>query len=415
MVTKRARPRTARIWLITAAVIILIFYAVHMMTRGKLPIRVAQAAMGDLRSTVAAGGKVEPQPDLNFEAHAPFAGVVKTVDVHPGQKVTAGTLLLTMDTSDAQSRLAAARAALTGAQAALDATQHGGTPEQRVALLGQMQTAKIDRDQAQHDLDALQKLQATGAASASEVSAAEARLNADNNSIQVVEQRQTARLDSAELNHARADLENAQAAYAAAQDALRQAVVRAPFAGTVYSLPVAPSEFVQMGDRLLSMADLTHLRVMAYFDEPEIGNLQVGQATTVVWDARPDQVWHGHVARLPSNIITYLNSRNVGEALITLDDADGSLLPDTNVRVTVTVANESNVLIVPRDALHIEQGKMYVYRLEGESLHRVPVAIGKLNYTDVEIVSGLKTGETVALNTTNGQPLSSGVPIKVVQ
>ena len=415
MATKRARPRTARIWLLTAVAIILIFYAVRMMTRGKLPIRVAQASIGELRSTVATNGKVEPQPDLNFEAHAPFAGVVKTVNVRPGQKVTAGTLLLTMDTSEAETRVAAARAALAGAQAALDSAEHGGNPEQRVALLGQLQSATIDRDQARHDLDALRKLQATGAASASEVSAAESRLNADNNSIQVLEQRRSARLDSAELAHAKADLENAQAAYAAAQDALRQAVVRAPFAGTVYSLPVAPSEFVQMGDRLLSMADLTHMRVMAYSDEPEIGNLQVGQPATVIWDAHPDQVWHGHVARMPSNIITYLNTRNVGEALITLDDADGSLLPDANVRVTITVANESNVLIVPRDALHIEQGKMYVYRLEGDSLHRVPVVIGKLNYTDVQIVSGLRAGETVALNTTNGQPLSSGIPVRVVQ
>lgn len=415
MVTKKARPRTARVWIATAVALILIFYVVRMMTRGKLPVRVAQATMGDLRTTVATNGKVEPEPDSNFEAHAPFAGVVKTVAVHAGEQVPAGKLLVSMDTSQAETQLASARAAVAGAQAALAAAQHGGTPEQRVALLGQIQSATLDRDQAQHDLDALRKLEATGAASASEVSAAEARLNADNSSIQVLQQRRSVSLDSGQIAHAKATLEDAQAAYAAAQDAMRQAVVHAPFAGTVYSIPVAPTEFVQAGDRLLSMANLTHLRVLAYFDEPEIGNLAVGQPAAVVWDARPNQVWQGTVERLPSTIITYLNSRNVGEALIKLDDADGALLPDTNVRVTVTVANESNVLIVPRDALHIEQGNTYVYRLEGDSLHRVPVVIGKLNYTDVEIVSGIKAGDAVALNTTNGQPLSSGVPVKVVQ
>ncbi|HEX4064826.1 MAG TPA: efflux RND transporter periplasmic adaptor subunit [Acidobacteriaceae bacterium] len=415
MATNRATPRTARIWLLTAVAIIIIFYVVRLMTRGKLPIRVAEATMGELRSTVATNGKVEPLPENNFEAHAPFAGVVETVNVHPGEKVAAGQLLIAMDTTEATTRLAAARAALTGAQASLQSAEQGGTPEERVSLLGQLQSAKIDRDQAQHDLNALQKLQASGAASPNEVSAAEARLNADNNSIQILEQRKTARLDSAGLAHARANLQDAQAAYAAAEDALHRAVVHAPFAGTVYSLPVGPTEFVQMGDRLLSMAKVSHMEVMAYFDEPEIGNLQVGQPATVIWDAKPDQVWQGRVARLPSTIITYLNSRNVGEVLVTLDNPDGSLLPDTNVRVTVTVANESNVLIVPRDALHIEQGKTFVYRLEGDSLHRIPVVIGKLNYTDVQIVSGLKAGETVALNTTNGQPISTGVPVKVVQ
>jgi HlyD family secretion protein len=415
MATNRARPRTGRIWLLTAVAIILIFYVVRLITRGKLPIRVANATMGELRKTVATNGKVEPLPQDNFEAHAPFAGVVETIDVHPGEKVPAGKLLVAMDTSEAETRLASARAALTGAQASLQSAEQGGTPEERVSLLGQMQSARIDRDQAQHDLDALKKLEASGAASTSEVSAAEARLSADNNSLRVLEQRQTARLNSDELAHAKATLQDAQAAYAAAQDALRQAVVHAPFAGTIYSLPVSPTEFVQMGDRLLSMAKLSHMQVMAYFDEPEIGTLQVGQPATVIWDARPEQVWQGRVARLPSTIITYLNSRNVGEVLVTLDNPDGSLLPDTNVRVTVTVANESNVLIVPRDALHIEQGKTFVYRLEGDSLHRIPVVIGNLNYTDVQIVSGLKAGETVALNTTNGQPLSTGVPVTVVQ
>lgn len=415
MVTKKARPRTARVWIITAVAIIITFYVVHMITRGKLPIRVAQAAIGDLRTTEATNGKVEPQPNLNFEAHAPFAGVVKTINVHAGEKVSAGQLLVAMDTSEAETRLASARAALTGAQAALQAAQHGGTPEQRVALLGELESAKIDRDQAQHDLDALKKLEPSGAASPSEISAAEARLNADNNSIQVLQQRQSARLDPAELTHAKADLQDAEAAYAAAQDALRQAVVRAPFAGTVYSIPVSPTEFVQAGDRLLSMADLSHMRVLAYFDEPEVGDLAVGEPATIVWDARPDQIWHGTLARLPSTIVNYLNSRNVGEALIAFSDGDGDLPPEANVRVTVTVANESNVLVVPRDALHIEQGKTYVYRLEGDSLHRIPVVIGKLNYTEVQIVTGLKAGETVALNTTNGQPLSSGVPVNVVQ
>lgn len=415
MVTHRARPRTARVWLITAVAIIIIFYIVRTITRGKLPIRVAQVTMGDLRSTVATNAKVEPQQQLNFEAHAPFAGIVEMVNVHEGQQVSAGKLLVAMDTSEAQTRLAAARAALTGAQAGLDAAEHGGSPEQRVAFTGQLQGAAIDRDQAQHDLDALKKLEASGAASPSEVSAAQTRLDADNSSLQALQQRQTARVNSADVAHAQAEFQDAQAAYAAAQDALRQAVVHAPFAGTVYSLPVSRTEFVQMGDRLLSIADLTHMEVLAYFDEPEIGNLRLGQPATVVWDARPDQVWHGHLARLPSTIITYGTSRNVGQALITLDDADGALLPDTNVRVTVTVANESNVLIVPRDALHIEQGQTYVYRLEGDSLRRIPVVIGKLNYTDVQIVSGLKAGDTVATNTTNGQPLSTGVPVKVVQ
>ena len=44
-------------------------------------------------------------------------------------------------------------------------------------------------------------------------------------------------------------------------------------------------------------------------------------------------VWHGHIERTPVTVITY-GTRNVGEVLIHIDDADGQLLPDTNVTVT---------------------------------------------------------------------------------
>jgi len=411
MAKGQARPRPARNWIIAAIAIVIIFYGVHLITRGSLPIRVAAAAYGDLRNTVSTNGKVEPL--VNFEAHAPFPGVVETLDVREGDRVPAGKLLLSMDDTQAKARVATAEAAVKGAEAAYQAALHGGTQEEQIALAGDIQRAKIDRDQAQRNLEALQKLQSSGAASPSEIAAAQARLAADNSTLQSLEKRQTDRYGSADLAHIQATLNDAESEYAAALDALHQAVVHAPFAGTVYSVPVSRTEYVNQGDRLLSMADLSHLQVRAYFDEPEIGKLTVGQPATVVWDARPNDVWHGQIVHMPSTIITY-GTRNVGEVLVSIANDDDALLPDTNVRVTVTVANESNVLIVPRDALHIEQGSTFVYRKQGDFLHRVQVTIGQLNLTQVQILSGIRSGDIVALGTTNAQPLSDGVPVKVV-
>ncbi|HZZ40768.1 MAG TPA: efflux RND transporter periplasmic adaptor subunit [Acidobacteriaceae bacterium] len=414
MATKQKSPRTGRVWVITIIALIFVFYGVHLLTRGKLPIRVSTATIGNLTTTVATNGKVEPEPQSNYEAHAPFPGVVQGVYVHEGEKVPAGKLLLAMDDTEARARVATALAALRGAQAAGQAAQHGGTQEERLSLGGELAKAKIDRDQAQQDVNALEKLQASGSASPSEVSAARERLATDDSSIQVLQQRQTSRYDTMDLAHAQANLDDAQAGYDAALDALHHAIVHAPFAGTVFSLPVSRTEFVQLGDRLLSLADLSKLQVHAYFDEPEIGKLRVGQPVVIAWDARPNEQWHGHILRLPSTIVAY-GTRNVGEVLMSLEDYHDELLPDTNVRVTVTVANESNLLVVPHDALHFEQGASYVYRLEGEMLHRVPVTVGTVNLSEVQIVSGLKAGDRVALNTTNGQPLSDGVPVQVVQ
>jgi HlyD family secretion protein len=111
-------------------------------------------------------------------------------------------------------------------------------------------------------------------------------------------------------------------------------------------------------------------------------------------------------------VITY-GTRNVGEVLVQIDDVDGQLLPDTNVTVTVTTSSQSNALSIPREALHSENGKSYVYKVVDDQLVRTPVTIGTPNLTQAPILSGLKEGDWVATGTTNGLPLQEGIPITV--
>jgi HlyD family secretion protein len=412
MTTVKRRRSSRWIWLAALAGVVVVFYFVRMATRTRIPVRTAVVVRGPLKSTIPTNGKVEPQ--INFEAHAPFPGLVKALYVHEGQKVSQGTLLLSMGDSDARARLAAALAALKTAQDSYSTLLQGGTQEERITLNGDLSKAQIDRDQAKHDLAALKQLQLSGAASASEVAAAQERLDADNTSLAVLQQRKTQRYDAADLSRAQAALADAEAGYAAAQQAVNQANIRAPFAGTVYSIPVSRTEYMQQGDLLLQMADLSKMQVRAYFDEPEIGKLHVGQPITIQWDAQPGKQWHGHIARVPSTIITY-TTRNVGEVLVKIDDAENDLLPNTNVRVTALVADEPNALNIPREALHTENGQSYVYMMKGDTLHRTPVTVGNINLTQVEIRSGLKEGDVVALGSTNGQPIGDGVPIVEVK
>jgi HlyD family secretion protein len=131
-----------------------------------------------------------------------------------------------------------------------------------------------------------------------------------------------------------------------------------------------------------------------------------------VWDAKPNQTWHGHISRAPSSVITY-GTRNVGECLITVDDARGDLLPNTNVVVTVTTSQRFNVLSIPREALHTDGGD-FVYRVVSGKLVRTPIQVGVVNLTRVEIVSGLTDKDTVALNAANNRELCNGLPVKII-
>ncbi len=112
---------------------------------------------------------------------------------------------------------------------------------------------------------------------------------------------------------------DAQAAVASAENNLANIDIRSSISGSVYNVPVAQYDFVRDGDDLLDVADLNHIQVRAYFDEPEIGKLAIGQPVKIVWDAKRDEAWHGHVALVPTTIFTY-GTRNVGVCIITIDD-----------------------------------------------------------------------------------------------
>jgi HlyD family secretion protein len=246
------------------------------------------------------------------------------------------------------------------------------------------------------------------------VASARQRLDAAEANLHALDQNANSRYSPAEVERARAALADAQANLAAARQVVAQTAMRAPVAGTVYSLDAGPTEFVEEGKMVLQMADLHHERVRAYFDEPEIGRLAVGQKIQIKWDAKPGRIWNGHIERTPVTVIN-LGTRSVGEVLVKIDDADGQLLPDTNVTATVTISSEPNVLGVPREALHSESGKTFVYKVAKDTLQKTFVTTGTINLTQVAILSGLQEGDLVATGSVNGQPLQDGTSIKVVR
>ena len=356
-------------------------------------------------------GRVEPLED--FEAHAPLAGVVNNIYVHLGQEVQSGQELARMDDSEARKELAAAEASLESSVATLQAMQQGGTQDERLTATADLNSAKTQVQQDQASLTALQKLQTEGAASANEVELAKHQLNAAQARVAQLQARKGERYSADDLRAQKAQVTQAQAAVDAARAIYAGVDIHAPFAGTVYAIPVSQYQFVAAGDTLIQVANLKKLEIKAYFDEPEIGQLKAGQPVTIVWPARPGEEWHGHIVQAPTTIITYGGTRNVGECLISVDDTNGVLLPDTNVTVTVTESQRNNVLSLPREALHTEGMNDYVYRIVDGHLVKTAVQVGLTNLTRFEILGGLKEGDEVALGSTSEAELSDGLRVKV--
>jgi HlyD family secretion protein len=400
------------LWIGAAVLLIAVFLAARFFLRDRLPVRVARLEHEMLQNTVSTNGHVEPVTPYQF--YSPLATTVKAVYAQEGDLVHSGKLILQLDDVAARAQVASAESAVKTAQAALDAATHNGTQAEQQTASAEVEQDRLARDQAQHDLDALTRLASTGAASPGEVTAARERLETAQASLNAAQQSSQHRYSPGEIARAQAALNDAEAALAAARHIEAQTAYYAPVTGTIYTMDAAPSEFVETGKLLIEMADLHQERVRAYFDEPDLGRLAMGQKVAISWDAKPGREWHGHISRLPVTVVTY-TTRNVGEVLVDLDGSEDDLLPDTNVTVTVTISSEPNALSMPREALHEQNGSYFVYKVVGNELQRVAVTIGPPNTTQVPILSGIQEGDVVATGTTNGQPLQEGVPIKEVR
>jgi HlyD family secretion protein len=400
------------VWAVVAVAACFALILLLRLRHTEVPVRADRVERRDIVSTVSTNGKVEPTQD--FQAHAPVPGVVQGLYVDLGQTVHAGQELLRMDDSEARKNLATAQANLDSSLATLNAMEHGGTQDELLTSKTELAQAQTQQQLDIASLASLQKLQAQGAASPNEVAAAQQRLAATKAHLAQLQARRTGRYATDDLAAQRAQVTQARAALDAAQKDYANVDVHAPFAGTVYALPVAQYDYVQSGEALVDVADLNKLQIFAYFDEPEIGKLAAGQSVKIEWPAKPNQIWHGHILEAPTTIITY-GTRNVGECLIAVDDAHGDLLPNTNVTVTVTTQSRTNALSLPREALRTEGASNFVYRIVNGQLVKTPVQVGGVvNLTRFEVAGGLNEGDRVALNATTETDLSDGLHVRIV-
>lgn len=410
---EEVRSNGKRMWIIVACIVVGVLLLAAFVTRRRdVGVRAATVEPTTITATIQTNGKIEPID--GFEAHAPFPTTVKKIYVQQGQHVKAGQLLLELEDADARAREAQAQAALANAQANVSAVRQGGTREEVLTNQASLQQAQGELNAAQRNLDSMRKLQQTGAASPGEVADAENRLKNAQAQVHLLQSKLNSRFSSSEIAKAQAQSREAQASVAAAGEVISQSNIRAPRAGTVYYLPVREGQFINSGDLLVQVADLSKMQLRAYVDEPDIGKLAAGQLVTVTWDGKPNKSWQGSVTHVPTTVVS-LGTRNVGEFTCIVNNGDETLLPNVNVNVNIITAKDENALVVPREAIHQDDNKRFVYQIVDGQLKRRDVQTSLSTLTQTEITSGLKPNDVVALSAVGGDALKDGMAVRVVQ
>ncbi|WP_338465645.1 HlyD family secretion protein [Novosphingobium sp. ZN18A2] len=233
-----------------------------------------------------------------------LSGFVRAVPVKENQQVGKGALLVQIDPSDYNSNLAQATAQIDVARAGEAANRAQVTEAQSGVAQAQAALATAQRDLAyfKGEVARYTPLAATGAEpaqtlaqfkssrdkAAADVAAKQAALKQARDRIAAVQ---------AQVGQSSAQIEAAKAQADNARTNLAQTTLTAPIPGEVASKTVRVGQFVQPGQRLMTVVP-EHLYIDANFKETQIGLMRPGQPVTIEVDALSGVEFHGHVESL---------------------------------------------------------------------------------------------------------------------
>lgn len=167
--------------------------------------------------------------------------------------------------------------------------------------------------------------------------------------------------------------------------------VRAPFEGSIIESSVVCGDFIEFGQSLFKISDLSFLWVNVSIYEKDLLRVRQGCEAAIEVAAFPDEKFKGELA-LISDVVDE-KTRTV-KGRVEVSNKQGKLRPGMFAEVDLVSALESKALFIPEWAVHDIKDKKVVFIPTGENSFSVKeIATGSKVNGFVEVVEGLKEGD----------------------
>jgi len=211
-----------------------------------------------------------------------------------------------------------------------------------------------------------------------------------------------------ELEMARAQVAQAQAAVALARLQLQHSVIASPLAGTVVRRAINPGEMAAPGVPLFTVARIDPVDATLDLSETDLGQVRAGQPALLRVDAYPARVFQGVVrAVAPSGD----PRTRIFKVKVAVANPARALRPGMFARGEITVGRAVNALVIPRDAVSTDSGQPVVFVADGGVARRRTVTLGATAGPLVEVRGGLRLGDRVIVSGQSG--LTDGAAVTV--
>jgi multidrug efflux pump subunit AcrA (membrane-fusion protein) len=359
------------------------------------PIKTEPVRQETVRRSVEVVGTIAAVDEATVSSEAD--GVVSRILADLGDRVRAGQVMVELDREKQQYSFEQQKAALARALARFGAS----TPDKLPAIeqTPDVQKASAELVQAKQAFERAEELQRRQLVPRQTLDDAEATLRA-----------KQANYDSAIQNakNLKADIAASEASMKLADRQLRDTYIRAPFEGYVARRLVNLGQLVKAPAPVMSIVRVDPLKVTAEIPERMAPWIHVGEPVTLYVDAYPGQAITGKVSRISPAVNTSTRAFPF-EALV--PNGEGLLKPGTFARVHIESGKVDQVLTLSYSAIQYRYGVNRVFVVQGDHIGARELKVGDRLGDRIEVVSGVKPGEIVAV--TDVDKLADGLKVSV--
>ncbi|MCH7921712.1 MAG: efflux RND transporter periplasmic adaptor subunit [Nitrospinae bacterium] len=378
--------------------------------RGPAPVVVAPVETRTLEAIITLVGTVHPATRSLIASEVP--GIVVKFPVEEGQRVKKGQTLAQLRATPILIDIQAAKATLEKYIEELKELERGSRPEEVEEARAALQRTEAEYANAQREaarrkdlyeqqVVAIEQYQiATTAAQAAAGRVAEAR---------AVYERIKTGPRRERIEGARAQVASQKAVVARLEDQMKQSSITAPFPGVVVKEHTEVGQWLDRGDPVVELLDLSTVEVIVPVPERYIAEVRRGEAASLALDALPGRSFTGRI----SQVIPQADAESrTFPVKIQVANPDGLIKSGMFARVTLPVGRARRAIVVPKDAL-VSHGPVDILFVVDDGVARqVAVKRGQATGAWVAVDGPVEEGQLVVVR--GNERLRDGMPVTVV-
>lgn len=375
-------------------------------------VKTIKAELTSLSTNVDYAGTLSANEEVSISPKT--SGKIETLNVKVGSTVKIGDVLFTLDSSSLQAQLQQQQASVDSAKATLNKTESSDVEQQVVQAKQAIDSSNITYNDAKTNYDRTESLYSSDAASKQDLDTAKTKLDSASVALSSAQQNLNLiqqKIAPESMDVAEAQVNQAEASMESIQTQINDTIIKSPISGVVSAVNIHEGEISSSSQACVTVVDLSSVVVETDVPGDMLSKIQVNQSVPITIPALSNKKITGSIITITPEADSKTQEYLVK---IKIDNSDNSLRPGMFSKVSLPDVSKNNIIAVQNQAIKVENGVSYLYKVQNNKIKKISVNTGLSNDKITEIISSeISPGDNIV---SEGQTfLNDGDKVKMIK